>query len=89
MRDIYSQIEGNFVGLGVELKADNGTLLIVRVIPNSPAERAGILANDRIVAVDGQATKELSTDEAASLLPAPKEHVRVSVELRAKQARAC
>ncbi|MEM1305721.1 MAG: S41 family peptidase, partial [Planctomycetota bacterium] len=64
----YSQIEGNFVGLGVELKADNGALLIVRVIPNSPAERAGIRGGDRITAVDGQATASLSTDEAAGLL---------------------
>ncbi|MEM1305062.1 MAG: PDZ domain-containing protein, partial [Planctomycetota bacterium] len=51
LRDVYSQIEGNFVGLGVELKADNGALLIVRVIPNSPAERAGIRGGDRITAV--------------------------------------
>ena len=41
-RDVYQQIEGNFVGLGVELKADDGALLIVHVIPGSPAERAGI-----------------------------------------------
>ena len=68
LRDIYSQIEGNFVGLGVELKADNGALLIVRVIPRSPAEKAGIKADDRIVAVDGQATNALSTDEAAAML---------------------
>ena len=68
LRDIYSQIEGNFVGLGVELKADDGALLIVHVIPNSPAEREGIKDGDRIVAVDGQATRDLSTDEAASLL---------------------
>lgn len=68
LRDVYSQIEGNFVGLGVELKPDNGALLIVRVIPNSPAERGGIHDGDRIVAVDGQATAELSTDEAAGLL---------------------
>jgi carboxyl-terminal processing protease len=68
LRDIYSQIEGNFVGLGVELKADNGALLIVRVIPRSPAEKAGIKADDRIVGVDGQATKSLSTDEAAAML---------------------
>jgi carboxyl-terminal processing protease len=68
LRDIYSQIEGNFVGLGVELKADNGDLLIVHVIPHSPAEQVGIQANDRIIAVDGQQTKSLSTDEAASLL---------------------
>jgi carboxyl-terminal processing protease len=68
LRDIYSQIEGNFVGLGVELKADSGALLIVRVIPRSPAQKAGIRADDRIVAVDSQPTAALSTDEAASLL---------------------
>lgn len=68
LRDVYQQIEGNFVGLGVELKADGGALLIVHVIPGSPAERAGIRDNDRIVAVDGRTTKELSTDEAAALL---------------------
>ena len=44
LREVYSQIEGNFVGLGVELKAENGALLIVHVIPGSPAERAGIVA---------------------------------------------
>ena len=68
LREVYSQIEGNFVGLGVELKAEDGTLLIVHVIPGSPAERAGILAKDRIVAVDGKSTREMSTDEAASML---------------------
>lgn len=68
LREVYSQIEGNFVGLGVELKAAEGSLLIVHVIPGSPAARAGILANDRIIAVDGKSTSELSTDEAASML---------------------
>jgi carboxyl-terminal processing protease len=68
LRDIYSQIEGNFVGLGVELKADQGDLQIVHVIPHSPAEQSGIHDGDRITAVDGQATKALSTDEAASML---------------------
>lgn len=68
LKDVYSQIEGNFVGLGVELKADGGALLIVRTITDSPAERAGIVAGDRIIAVDGKPTAQLSTDEAASLL---------------------
>ncbi|MEX0613180.1 MAG: S41 family peptidase [Pirellulales bacterium] len=80
LRDIYSQIEGNFVGLGVELKADNGALLIIRVIPRSPAEHSGIRAGDRITAVDGQVTQSLSTDEAASLLTGPEGSlVRVTV----------
>ncbi|MFV2066693.1 MAG: S41 family peptidase [Pirellulales bacterium] len=68
LKDIYSQIEGNFVGLGVELKADDGALLIVHVISGSPAERSGVRTGDRIVAVGGRSTHELSTDQAASLL---------------------
>jgi carboxyl-terminal processing protease len=80
LRDVYSQIEGNFVGLGVELKADRGDLLIVHVIPGSPAERAGIRDGDRIVAVDGRSTAELSTDEAAGMLTGAEGSVaRVSV----------
>jgi carboxyl-terminal processing protease len=66
--DVMSQIEGNFVGLGVELKADDGALLIVRVISGSPAELSGIRAGDRITTVDGQPTESLTTDQAANLL---------------------
>ncbi len=80
LRDVYSQIEGNFVGLGVELKADGGDLLVVRTIPGSPASRAGIYAGDRIVAVDGRRTADLSTDEAAALLTGSEGSIcRVSV----------
>ncbi|NOY43713.1 MAG: S41 family peptidase [Planctomycetes bacterium] len=88
LREVYSQIEGNFVGLGVELKAEDGALLIVHVIPGSPAERAGILARDRIVAVDGKSTSELSTDEAASMLTgAEGSWVRVTAYSPGKQPR--
>ena len=68
LKDVYSQIDGNFVGLGVELKAEDGALLIVKTIANSPAARAGIVAGDRIVAVDGKSTRELTTDGAATVL---------------------
>ena len=68
LNDVYSQIEGNFVGLGIELKANRGALEIVKVITGSPADRAGIHAGDRINEVDGKNTSELSTDQAADLL---------------------
>lgn len=69
--ELYSQIEGNFVGLGVELKAEGNELLIVRVIRDSPAARAGLLAGDHIVGVDGRKTSELNADVAADLLQGP------------------
>jgi len=66
--DVYSQIEGNFVGLGIELKASDGYLLIVNVLSNSPAYRSGIRSGDRITEVDGQSTRDVSTDQAADML---------------------
>ena len=69
--EVYSQIDGNFVGLGVELKTEAGALIIVRVITGSPAERAGVRVNDRIIAVDGRLTKDMSTDKAANMLQGP------------------
>lgn len=71
LNEVYAQIEGNFVGLGVELKAIDGALTIVRVITGSPAEEAGVRVGDRILAVDGQATSALSTEKAANLLQGP------------------
>ncbi len=71
LNDVYSQIEGNFVGLGVELKANGGALQIVKVITGSPADRAGIRAGDRITDVDGRATADMTTDQAADLLQGP------------------
>lgn len=72
LKDVYSQIDGNFVGIGIELKAENNTLLIVSVIPDSPASRAGIQAGNRILSVNSTSTKNLSIDAAASLLQGPK-----------------
>jgi carboxyl-terminal processing protease len=66
--ETMSQIEGNFVGLGVELKTFPDHLLIVNVIPAGPAGGAGLVANDRIVSVDGRAVKELGGDPAADAL---------------------
>ncbi len=39
--DVYSQIEGNFVGLGIELKAEEGSLLIADVIPQWTGRTGG------------------------------------------------
>ncbi len=71
LQDLYSQIEGNFVGLGVELKSAPDGLLVVHVIPASPAQRAGIRADDRLVGVGTQSLHGMSVDEAAHLLQGP------------------
>jgi carboxyl-terminal processing protease len=66
--DVFSQIEGNFVGLGIELKAESKALLIVNVISDSPASKGNIVPGDRIIGVDGKTVGDISTDEAADML---------------------
>lgn len=68
LNEVFSQIKGNFVGLGVELKTDDNSLLIVHAINGSPAHQAGIRAGDRIVAVDGQRTEVITANKAADML---------------------
>ena len=81
--DLYSQIEGNFVGLGVELKSAPDGLLVVHVIPASPAERAGVRAGDHLIGVGGRSIGGLSVDEAAHLLQGPEGSLVTLAILRA------
>jgi carboxyl-terminal processing protease len=69
--DLYAQIEGRFVGLGVELKSAADGLLVVNVIPGSPAERSGLRAGDHLVGIGGRSIAGLGVDEAAQLLQGP------------------
>jgi len=69
LNDLYGNIEGQFVGLGIEMKSEAGKgLLLVNVIPDSPAAEAGLLAGEHIVKVDGTDCRQLTTEEAAGLL---------------------
>lgn len=68
LAEMFSNIEGNFVGLGVELKTEAQFLQILSVIPGGPAEQAGILAGERIVRVEEAKTSEVAAEFAADLL---------------------
>jgi carboxyl-terminal processing protease len=66
--DLYAMIDGNFVGLGIELKLDTQGLRLVGVIRGGPAWEAGIKVGDQITRVAGQSMRGLSLDEAAGKL---------------------
>jgi len=68
LEDLYAMIDGNFVGLGVELKNDTEGLRIVGVIRGGPAWDAGLEAGDQITAIGGRSIKGLGLDEAANRL---------------------
>jgi carboxyl-terminal processing protease len=66
--DMFATIDGNFVGLGVELKTDDIGLKLVGVIRGGPAAEAGLKGGDRITAIGGFPVKGLSLDESANRL---------------------
>jgi carboxyl-terminal processing protease len=68
LEDLYAMIDGNFVGLGIELKGDPQGLRLVGVIRGGPAWEAGLIAGDRIIKIAGQLVKGLSLDDAANRL---------------------
>ena len=70
--DLNDNIDGRFVGMGVELKSEPGSgMLLVNVLPDSPANQAGLRAGDHITRINDSDCRNISTDEAASLLKGP------------------
>lgn len=63
--DLTESMEGVFSGIGAVLQqdADDGTIKVVRVIKDSPAEEAGVKANDILYKIEG---KKISSDEDLS-----------------------
>jgi len=67
--DLYNNIDGEFVGIGIEMKSEPGKgLLLVNVLPESPAEEGGAIAGDFIVRIENVDCRKMSTEEAASML---------------------
>lgn len=68
-------LKGSFSGVGVEFVIRDDTIHIQNVIQNGPAEKAGLLAGDKIVAVDGKpfVGKIVTNQEAMRRLKGPKD----------------
>ena len=59
-------ISGKFGGVGMEIGVEGGVLVVIAPLKNTPAERAGIRAGDKIVSINGEITQGLSVDDAIS-----------------------
>lgn len=64
--EFSGDLEGNFQGIGAELGKRNDALVVINTLDDSPAKKAGLLANDVIVKVNGEATDNWSIDKAVS-----------------------
>ncbi len=67
-KDMESMTQGGFGGLGIEIGHENGYPTVISPIEDTPAAKAGILAGDVIVGIDGKATKDMPLNEAVKLM---------------------
>ena len=58
-------IKGSLKGIGTQIGIRDGNLVIIAPLEDSPAEKAGLLADDQILEINGESTKGINIDAAA------------------------
>jgi len=66
-----SDIRGNFEGVGMEVLAQEGAITVIAPLKDSPAFRAGIMAGDRVIKIDGRETSGMTTEDAVQIIRGP------------------
>lgn len=75
---------GHFAGIGAEIWSELRRIRIVRVLPDNPAQRAGLMDGDLLYQIDGRSTVNMAVSEAQRLLRGP-EGSKVKVIVRRKK----
>lgn len=65
-------LSGQFDGIGAEVGEQNQEIVIIAPLKGLPADKAGIMAGDIILKIDGKDTSDMSVDQAVSLIRGPK-----------------
>ena len=69
--DMREDTSGEFGGLGIEVTMEEGVIKVVSPIDDTPAAKAGIMANDFIVELDGVQVQGLTLDDAVAKMRGP------------------
>ena len=70
-RDMQVQTRGEFGGLGIEVTMEDGLIKVVSPIDDTPASKAGILANDIITTLDDEQVQGLTLNQAVEKMRGP------------------
>lgn len=79
-KELKTETEGKFGGLGIEISIRDGLLTIITPIDGTPAWKAGIKAGDRIVKIEDELTKNITLSEAVKKLRGkPKTDITITI----------
>lgn len=65
-------VKGSFEGVGMEIGIRAGQLQVIAPLEGTPAKEAGLKAGDKILAVDGELTADMTIEEAVNLIRGPR-----------------
>ena len=83
VKDFQKSMTQQFTGIGIEISKVTGELKVVSLIPDTPAYNSGLDAEDVIVKINGEETKEMSIDCAVKKITGP---AGTDVELTVRHA---
>lgn len=79
--ELREETQGTFSGVGLQVGTRDGTLTVIAPIEDTPAFRAGILAGDRIVKIEGKSTEGMTSNDAVTVLRGPADtKVTITIE---------
>lgn len=67
-KEFNEEVNGSFSGIGAELSIRDRGLVVVTPLKNSPAEKAGLRAEDLILAIDNESAAGITIDEAVKTI---------------------
>ncbi|MCG3203717.1 MAG: Carboxy-terminal processing protease CtpB [Elusimicrobia bacterium] len=78
--EMQTTTEGQFGGLGIRIMMKEGWLTVITPLPDTPAYKAGVLPEDRIIMIDDVSTQGVTLQDAVKKLRgAPKTQVKVTL----------
>src|SRR5918992_5645412 len=78
-KDMQIQTRGEFGGLGIEVTMEDGLIKVVAPIDDTPAHKAGVMANDIITHLDGEPVQGLTLNQAVEKMRGP---VNTKIQIR-------
>jgi carboxyl-terminal processing protease len=70
-REMQVRTRGEFGGLGIEVTMEDGLIKVVSPMDDTPASKAGIMANDIIANLDGEPVQGLTLNQAVDKMRGP------------------
>jgi len=71
-KEFQIETKGSFTGIGIEITQKDGVPTVVSPIEGTPADKAGLKPNDKIVKIGDKQTKDMTLTEVVKLLRGPK-----------------